>query len=99
MEDTCIGDNSFVNETHCYYCFKDGTNYKSVNDTHCDHCPRDGTYYNHMATLMFNSQEKAIEQLFHGNGVCVCVCVCMCKDGSIGAAGAAEAAMVAPLFS
>ena len=46
------GDASFRNETRTYF------------------CPRFGTvaYYNDMATLMFNTQEVAVKQLFHQNG-------------------------------
>ena len=48
------GDVSFVNETRGYFCLGDGATSM--------------WYYNDMATLVFNSQEVAIKQLFHQYG-------------------------------
>ena len=47
------GDSTFRNETRNYFCPTIGTY----------------TYYNDMATLMFNTQEVAVKQLFHQNGI------------------------------
>ena len=51
------GDTSFRNETRDYFCPGHGIIAKSTTK-----------YYNDMATLLFNSQEIAIKQLFHQNG-------------------------------
>ena len=51
------GDVSFRNETRDYFCPGHGIIAKSTTK-----------YYNDMATLLFNSQETAIKQLFHQNG-------------------------------
>ena len=55
LVNSCAGDNSYVNQTHDYY------------------CPNYGAYYNDMATLMFNSQEITIKQLFHENSMFLCL--------------------------
>lgn len=51
----------FVNSTRDYFCPPTGTklsfDYTSFTD-----------YYNDLATLMFNSEEDSIKQLFHQNG-------------------------------
>ena len=49
---TLQGDASFRNETRYYFCTNIG----------------DYTYFNDMATLMFNTQEVAVKQLFHQTG-------------------------------
>ena len=51
------GDTSFRNETRDYFCPGPGIIAESTT-----------AYYNDMATLLFNSQEIAIKQLFHQNG-------------------------------
>lgn len=52
---TFQGDLSFRNETRNYFCPEFNHN-------------KSNTYYNDMATLVFNSQETAIKQLFHQSG-------------------------------
>ena len=53
------GDLSFRNETRDYFC---PGRYERIQYGH------DTLYYNDMATLVFNSQETAIKQLFHQSG-------------------------------
>ena len=55
-----------------------------MNETRDYFCPGHGIvtdpstkYYNDMATLMFNSQETAIKQLFHQNGRVYATDVCL----------------------
>ena len=56
------GDISFRNETRGYFCLGHGIIAKSTTG-----------YYNDMATLLFNTQEIAIKQLFHQNGMYIIV--------------------------
>ena len=53
------GDLNFRNETRDYFCPGRYERIQYGTDT---------LYYNDMATLVFNSQETAIKQLFHQSG-------------------------------
>ena len=68
----------FVNSTRNYFCPPKGIPTSFEGNTFYE-------YYNDMATLVFNSEEDSIKQLFHQNGmcllylsVCLSVCICLC---------------------
>ena len=66
---TCVPElpsnqvSDFTNSTRVYFCPKGGVHFNEhAGGTRYFH------YYNDMATLVFNSQEDTIKQLFHQNG-------------------------------